>query len=71
MLNTFAYTCGFSVCAAIAGARATSVDLSKNYLEWGRRNFTLNGLDPSVHEFIFGDAFDWFRRLAKRDVCLT
>src|SRR4051812_35753270 len=39
VLNTFAYTCAFSVCAAKAGARVTSVDLSKKYLEWGRRNF--------------------------------
>ncbi len=66
MLNTFAYTCGFSVCAAKAGARTTSLDLSKKYLEWGKRNFTLNGLDPAAHEFIYGDAFDWQRRLAKK-----
>jgi len=65
-LNAFAYTCGFSVCAALSGARVTSLDLSKNYLEWGRRNFVLNQLDPSAHEFIYGDAFDWFRRLAKK-----
>jgi 23S rRNA (cytosine1962-C5)-methyltransferase len=23
-------------------------------------------MDPARHEFIFGDAFDWFRRLAKK-----
>ena len=66
ILNAFAYTCGFSVCAARAGARTTSLDLSKKYLEWGRRNFTLNGLDPAAHDFIYGDAFDWLRRLAKK-----
>jgi 23S rRNA (cytosine1962-C5)-methyltransferase len=66
LLNTFAYTCGFSVCAAAGGARVTSLDLSKNYLEWGKRNFALNGLDPSAHDFIFGDVFAWFRRLAKK-----
>jgi 23S rRNA (cytosine1962-C5)-methyltransferase len=66
MLNTFAYTCGFSVCAAKAGARTTSLDLSKKYLEWGKRNFALNGLDPAAHDFIFGDTFDWLRRLAKK-----
>ncbi len=66
ILNVFAYTCGFSVCAARAGARTTSLDLSKKYLEWGRRNFTLNGLDPLAHDFIYGDAFDWLRRLAKK-----
>jgi 23S rRNA (cytosine1962-C5)-methyltransferase len=66
VLNAFAYTCGFSVCAAAGGARTTSLDLSKNYLEWGRRNFRLNGLDPAAHEFIHGDVFDWLRRLAKK-----
>jgi 23S rRNA (cytosine1962-C5)-methyltransferase len=66
VLNTFAYTCGFSVAAAQAGARVTSLDLSKKYLEWGRRNFALNGLDPAAHDFIYGDTFDWLRRLAKK-----
>jgi len=66
LLNVFAYTCGFSVCAAKAGARTTSLDLSKKYLEWGKRNFALNGLDPAAHDFIYGDAFDWLRRLAKK-----
>jgi len=66
VLNTFAYTCGFSVCAAKAGARTTSLDLSKKYLDWGRRNFALNGLSAAGHDFIFGDTFDWLRRLAKK-----
>lgn len=66
VLNTFAYTCGFSVCAALGGARATSLDLSKKYLEWGRRNFQLNGLDPAAHDFIFGDTFDWLKRFGKK-----
>jgi 23S rRNA (cytosine1962-C5)-methyltransferase len=66
VLNAFAYTCGFSVCAARAGARTVSLDLSKKYLAWGQRNFELNGLDPANHEFIYGDAFDWLRRLARK-----
>jgi 23S rRNA (cytosine1962-C5)-methyltransferase len=66
ILNCFAYTCGFSVCAAKAGARTTSLDLSKKYLEWGKRNFALNGLDKAAHDFIYGDTFDWLRRLAKK-----
>ena len=66
VLNTFAYTCGFSVCAAQGGAHTTSLDLSKKYLEWGRRNFLLNGLDPAQHDFIYGDVFDWLRRFAKK-----
>jgi 23S rRNA (cytosine1962-C5)-methyltransferase len=66
ILNTFAYTCSFSVCAAAAGARVTSLDLSRNYIEWGRRNFALNAIDPAKHDFIFGDVFDWLRRFARK-----
>jgi 23S rRNA (cytosine1962-C5)-methyltransferase len=66
ILNTFAYTCGFSVYAAKAGWRTTSLDLSKKYLEWGKRNFLLNQIDPVEHDFIFGDVFDWLRRLQKK-----
>jgi 23S rRNA (cytosine1962-C5)-methyltransferase len=56
-----------SVCAAKAGAHTVSVDLSNKYLEWGRRNFQLNQLEPAEHEFLTGEAFDWLRRLRKRD----
>ena len=66
ILNTFAYTCGFSVCAAKAGAHTTSLDLSKKSLDWGKRNFALNQLDPAEHEFLHGDALDWLRRLTKK-----
>jgi 23S rRNA (cytosine1962-C5)-methyltransferase len=66
MLNTFAYTCAFSVAAAKAGAVTTSVDLSKNYLEWGKDNFRANDLDPGAHDFVFGDVFEWLKRFAKR-----
>jgi 23S rRNA (cytosine1962-C5)-methyltransferase len=66
VLNTFAYTCGFSVCAALAGAHTTSLDLSKKYLDWGKRNFALNGLDAAQHDFIYGDTFDWLKRFARK-----
>jgi len=66
VLNAFAYTCAFSVCAAKGGARTTSVDLSRKYLEWGQRNFSLNGIDPAGHEFLYGDVFEWLRRLGRK-----
>lgn len=66
VLNTFAYTCGFSVAAAEAGAHVTSVDISAKYLDWGRRNFQINGIDPAAHEFLSGDVFDWLKRLRKK-----
>ena len=67
VLNTFAYTCAFSVASAKAGAVTTSVDLSKKYLEWGKENFEANGLYAAGHEFLAGDVFEWFRRFAKRE----
>jgi 23S rRNA (cytosine1962-C5)-methyltransferase len=66
ILNTFAYTCAFSVCAALAGATVTSLDLSKKYLEWGRENFRTNKINDTAHDFIFGDVFDWLPRLIKK-----
>ncbi len=65
VLNTFAYTCGFSVTCARAGATVTSVDVSKRYLDWGRRNFELNDLDPKEHYFTAVDALE-FLRFAKK-----
>lgn len=66
LLNTFAYTCGFSVAAALGGWRTTSLDLSKKYLEWGKRNFERNQMVPAEHDFVFGDTFDWLRRWKKK-----
>lgn len=57
VLNLFAYTCSLSVCAAKGNAlRVDSVDLSRTYLDWGKINFTLNGLgENSNHNFIQSD----------------
>ncbi|MCB1125761.1 MAG: class I SAM-dependent rRNA methyltransferase, partial [Verrucomicrobiae bacterium] len=67
LLNLFAYTCGFSVAAAPAGWQTTSLDLSRNYLDWGRANFAANGPVPEAQDFIYGDAFDWLRRFARKE----
>ncbi len=66
LLNTFAYTGAFSVSAAIAGAETTTLDLSQPYLDWAKRNFVHNGLDPADHHFCKGDTFHWLRRFAKQ-----
>ncbi|MBA2729067.1 MAG: class I SAM-dependent methyltransferase, partial [Parachlamydiaceae bacterium] len=56
LLNLFAYSCAFSVQAAIRGAKFTkSVDLSNTYTEWGKENFLLNGLPLSQNEVIRAD----------------
>jgi 23S rRNA (cytosine1962-C5)-methyltransferase len=66
LLNTFAYTGAFSVAAAMAGAETTTLDLSQPYLDWAKRNFSHNALDPAAHHFCKGDTFHWLRRFAKQ-----
>jgi 23S rRNA (cytosine1962-C5)-methyltransferase len=66
MLNLFAYTCAFSVAGAAAGAQTESIDLSRPYLDWGKRNFEANGFPTEGHFFCRGDSFDWMRRLANK-----
>lgn len=58
LLNTFAYTCSFSVVAASTGAETVSVDLSKKSLARGKQNFALNGLPATGHRFLADDTFD-------------
>ena len=56
VLNLFAYTCSFSVHAAIAGATFTkSVDLSNTYTEWGKDNFYINGISLENNEVVRAD----------------
>ncbi len=66
VLNTFAYTCSFSVVAALAGAETLSADLSQKSLDRGRLNFELNQLDQSAHRFIADDVQELLPRLARR-----
>lgn len=66
LLNTFSYTCGFSLAAASRGWITTSLDLSQKYLEWGKENFLNNGIPLDPHDFIYGNAFDWMNRWKKR-----
>ncbi|MFT3992367.1 MAG: class I SAM-dependent methyltransferase [Luteolibacter sp.] len=66
LLNTFSYTGAFSVHAAMAGAETTTLDLSQPYLDWAKRNFSHNGLDPALHHFCKGDTFHWLRRFQKQ-----
>jgi 23S rRNA (cytosine1962-C5)-methyltransferase len=68
VLNLFAYTCSLGVSATLGGAtRVLNLDVSKTYLEWGKANYELNDLAVDPHDFVFGDAFDWLGRFARRD----
>src|SRR6184192_4934070 len=66
LLNCFAYTCSFSVCAASVGATTLNVDISKKYLARGRENFALNSLTTIDHRFIVDDVRAVLPRLARK-----
>ena len=67
VLNLFAYTCSFSVCAALGGARqVTSVDLSGAVLRRGSRNLELNSLQPDKHRLLRADCVKWVERATRR-----
>lgn len=72
VLNLFSYTCGFSVAAALGGARQViSVDTSKSALQWGKRNFTLNAinnLDQEKYKFLARDSLDFLQICIKKNI---
>lgn len=60
VVNLFSYNGGFSVAAALGGARRViSVDIAPAAIEDAKENFRLNGLDPARHGFEVADAFTW------------
>jgi len=60
VLNLFCYTGAATVHAAVGGARSsTSVDLSRTYLDWFKRNLALNGFEDGTHRAIRADAREW------------
>lgn len=62
VLNTFCYTGGFSVYALQNQATLVhSVDASEKAVSMTRKNLTLNGFDPHVHECIASDTFDFLK----------
>ncbi len=62
-LNLFAYTGTATVYAALNAAESTtSVDLSRTYLDWARRNLDLNGIQGRHHRLIQSDCLEWLRR---------
>jgi 23S rRNA (cytosine1962-C5)-methyltransferase len=61
-LNLFGYTGGFSVAAALGGARhVVTVDVDRDAIALARENFRRNGLDPADHAFASEDAFEILR----------
>ena len=66
LLNTFSYTCAFGVTAAKSGAFTVNLDLSRHYLDWGKRNYEINRLRADDHDFIYGEVFDWLGRFHRQ-----
>ena len=65
-LNLFGYT-GAATVHAAAGARATTtVDMSRTYLDWARRNLALNGFEGQQHELIQADVLVWLEEERER-----
>lgn len=60
-LNLFCYTGTASVHAGVAGAKCTSVDMSRTYLNWARDNFRLNHLTLDEHQFLQEDCVAWLK----------
>jgi 23S rRNA (guanine2445-N2)-methyltransferase / 23S rRNA (guanine2069-N7)-methyltransferase len=59
-LNLFCYTGAATAYAAAGGAVATtSVDMSRTYVDWARRNMAVNSLDGNAHLFVQEDCLAW------------
>jgi 23S rRNA (cytosine1962-C5)-methyltransferase len=66
-LNLFGYTGSFSVYAAAGRAACTTtVDISNTYLEWARRNFELNAVDPATNVLERSDVLQWLPQAARQ-----
>ena len=64
-LNLFAYTGSASVYTGSGGAvSTTTLDMSKTYTEWARRNMALNGLRGKQHRLIQADCLEWLKKAA-------
>ncbi len=65
-LNLFGYTGAATVHAAVGGARETlTVDLSRTYLDWARRNLDLNGCPADAHRMVRADCLVWLDEPAR------
>jgi 23S rRNA (guanine2445-N2)-methyltransferase / 23S rRNA (guanine2069-N7)-methyltransferase len=65
-LNLFAYTGTATVHAVGGGATAsTTVDMSRTYLDWAKRNLEMNGLAGPGHAFVHADCLAWLEEQAQ------
>lgn len=72
VLNLFAYTCSFSIQAALGGAFFTkSVDMSNTYTSWGEENFLINKLSLKDNEVVRADCLKFLdEEIRKYDIII-
>ncbi|MBI4510093.1 MAG: class I SAM-dependent rRNA methyltransferase [Deltaproteobacteria bacterium] len=67
VLNLFAYTGGFSVAAALGGARqVTTVDVARPAIEVARRNLARNEIPLAGQELVIADALEFLEGAMER-----
>ncbi len=65
VLNAFGYTGGFSIQAGLGGAtQVATLDISAAALDQCEKDWEANGLDPTQHTRVEGDAFEVLRELS-------
>ncbi len=61
-LNLFCYTASATVHSILGGAeQSVSVDLSNTYLDWAKRNFSLNNIRSDKHQLVRADCVNWLK----------
>ncbi|MCK4742999.1 MAG: bifunctional 23S rRNA (guanine(2069)-N(7))-methyltransferase RlmK/23S rRNA (guanine(2445)-N(2))-methyltransferase RlmL [Sulfuriflexus sp.] len=67
VLNLYCYTATASLQAIAYGAtESVSVDMSRTYLDWAQKNYSLNNVDIGQHRLIRDDCIEWLET-AKQD----
>lgn len=68
VLNLFAYTSGFSLAAALGGAKSVcTVDVSPTFIQWSKENFELNHLELNKYEFWVQESMLFMKACKKRN----
>ncbi len=66
-LNLFSYTGAVTVHALMGGAATTtSVDLSRTYLDWAKKNMALNHFSSEDEELIQADCLAWIEEMQSK-----
>ncbi len=61
-LNLFCYTATATLHAALAGASTSvSVDMSRTYIDWARRNYENNNVDLEQHQLVQENCLMWLQ----------